>query len=221
MARQTHTIPTTWGEEVLKANNNATELYTEVGTLKTKAVPMTGAGASTAGAVGLVPAPVAGEQNKVLSGAGTWVEPPVSSPVSGTVYEVGTIEVGTTAANAASLILGGLEFRWSQASAGGGVIHINQAPGITQGSVAGTAVVISYTNGNRTESSATSPTIWGSDASNIPISSAHVITAPGQHLEHHLMTRNRAKNSVWDVKVFWTAQPSLLITGTYIGPKIV
>lgn len=36
-------------------------------------VTMTGAGANTAGAAGLVPAPSAGDQEKVLSGAGTWV----------------------------------------------------------------------------------------------------------------------------------------------------
>ena len=42
---------------------------------------MTGAGASTAGVAGFVPAPAAGDQNKVLSGAGTWV-PQNSSGVS-------------------------------------------------------------------------------------------------------------------------------------------
>lgn len=37
-------------------------------------VSMTGATETTAGTVGIVPAPGAGDQNKVLSGAGTWVE---------------------------------------------------------------------------------------------------------------------------------------------------
>lgn len=36
---------------------------------------MTGAATGTAGAAGLVPAPAAGDQNKFLSGAGTWVQP--------------------------------------------------------------------------------------------------------------------------------------------------
>ena len=37
--------------------------------------PMTGATATTNGAQGLVPAPQAGDQNKYLSGAGTWQDP--------------------------------------------------------------------------------------------------------------------------------------------------
>lgn len=39
---------------------------------------MTGATSGTAGAAGLVPAPAAGDQDKVLSGAGTWVAQPAA-----------------------------------------------------------------------------------------------------------------------------------------------
>jgi hypothetical protein len=192
-----------------------------MGLKRGKSSGLTGATDSKAGGAGIVPAPSVGQQSRVLSGAGTWVEQNSSSSVSGTVHEVGTIEVGTSAANAASLILGGLEFRWSQAGAAGGVLLINNAPGITQGAANGAAVVRCYTAGNRTESSATTPTLWGADASNFSIG-AHVITSSpaGQSLEYDLMTRAAVKPSVWSLKAFWTTSNTLLITGTYIGPKI-
>lgn len=46
---------------------------------------MTGATSGTAGAAGVVPAPAAGDQDKVLSGAGTWV-----AQSGGTTYSAGT-----------------------------------------------------------------------------------------------------------------------------------
>ena len=57
------------------AFGTATNKYlTEAGTWKTIDT-MTGASASSAGAVGLVPAPAAGEQDKFLTGAGTYAVP--------------------------------------------------------------------------------------------------------------------------------------------------
>ena len=43
---------------------------------------MTGATSSTAGAAGVVPAPAAGDEDKVLSGAGTWVNQPAMPTVN-------------------------------------------------------------------------------------------------------------------------------------------
>lgn len=53
---------------------------------------MTGASSSTAGTSGLVPAPSAGDQEKVLSGAGTWVNQ--SGGTSATVAS-GTLAAGS------------------------------------------------------------------------------------------------------------------------------
>lgn len=43
---------------------------------------MTGATASSAGAPGIVPAPTAADVNKLLSGSGTWIDPPSSVSTS-------------------------------------------------------------------------------------------------------------------------------------------
>lgn len=80
-----------------------TDAYTKAETdakLATKAadVVMTGAGASAAGAKGLVPAPAAGDQNKYLRGDGTWSNELVSAAFSGTtlVFYSGGYFDGTT-----------------------------------------------------------------------------------------------------------------------------
>ena len=53
---------------------------------------MTGATSSTAGAAGVVPAPAAGDQAKVLSGAGTWVnQPTVPTVISDLTDDVGLV----------------------------------------------------------------------------------------------------------------------------------
>ena len=61
----------------LAAGTNTTVSYSSgtytVSATDTTYSNMTGATSSTAGAAGLVPAPAAGDENKVLSGAGTWV----------------------------------------------------------------------------------------------------------------------------------------------------
>lgn len=65
---------------------------------------MVGADSSTAGAAGLVPAPAAGDQAKVLSGAGTWVNQPTVPTVGNATLTVkwnGT-SAGTFTANATS-----------------------------------------------------------------------------------------------------------------------
>jgi hypothetical protein len=64
---------------------------------------MTGASAGTAGVHGLVPAPAAGDQDKVLTGAGTWETPPsgggmpdYSNPIiSGNYNQPGTVYTAT------------------------------------------------------------------------------------------------------------------------------
>ena len=62
---------------------------------------MTGASASTAGTAGIVPAPSAGDESKVLSGAGVWV--PQSSGGSGKadITSIGSDESGRTTASRA------------------------------------------------------------------------------------------------------------------------
>jgi hypothetical protein len=198
-----------------KANSNSDELYKLT-------APMVGATASVAGKVGIVPAPAIGQQGRLLSGAGTWVEPPVTSPIAGTGMEVGSIEVTITAANAKSLILGGLEFRWSQAGAAGGNLLINNVAGMLSPSSVGTGITRVYTAGNRTESSYSNIIIWGADASNYSIGNHTITSNPaGQHIEYDLMTRGLGDNGVWNVKVFWTQSSTLIIVGTYIGPKII
>lgn len=65
---------------------------------------MTGATSSVAGAHGLVPAPAAGDESKVLSGAGTWVSQPTVPTVNDatlTIQKNGTT-VNTFTANASS-----------------------------------------------------------------------------------------------------------------------
>ena len=65
---------------------------------------MTGATAQTAGAHGLVPAPAAGDEAKVLSGAGTWVNQPTMPTVNNgtlTIQKNGT-DVKTFTANQSS-----------------------------------------------------------------------------------------------------------------------
>ena len=64
------------------ATKSPTELYavTDIPAVDV----MTGATAGAAGASGTVPAPAAGDQDKVLSGAGTWV-----AQSSGTTYTAG------------------------------------------------------------------------------------------------------------------------------------
>lgn len=54
---------------------NTSDLNNDSGFITSSSLPgdMTGATSGTAGAHGLVPAPAAGDENKVLSGAGTWV----------------------------------------------------------------------------------------------------------------------------------------------------
>lgn len=54
----------------------------------TGAGDMQGATASAAGVHGLVPAPAAGDEHKVLSGAGTWIDAGGGSGGSGTTYTV-------------------------------------------------------------------------------------------------------------------------------------
>lgn len=61
---------------------SATELYAV--TDEPAVDVMTGATSGTAGTTGTVPAPAAGDQDKVLSGAGTWV-----AQSSGTTYTAG------------------------------------------------------------------------------------------------------------------------------------
>lgn len=55
-------------------------------------VPMTGATGSTAGVKGLVPAPGAGDEDKVLSGAGTWVPMSGGSSIDLSVIAPGYVE---------------------------------------------------------------------------------------------------------------------------------
>ena len=65
---------------------------------------MTGATSQDAGAHGLVPAPAAGDEDKVLSGAGTWVNQPTVPTVNDatlTITQNGT-SAGTFTANASS-----------------------------------------------------------------------------------------------------------------------
>lgn len=56
----------------------------------TGAGDMQGATAGTAGVHGLVPAPQAGDQDKVLTGAGTWEDPPASGGVNYSTSEQDT-----------------------------------------------------------------------------------------------------------------------------------
>lgn len=62
---------------------------------------MVGADSSTAGAAGLVPAPAAGDEAKVLSGAGTWINQPTVNNATLTIQRNGT-NVDTFTANAST-----------------------------------------------------------------------------------------------------------------------
>lgn len=60
-------------QDALTAGSNIQINNNTISATDTTYSPMTGATSSTAGTSGLVPAPAAGDQDKVLSGAGTWV----------------------------------------------------------------------------------------------------------------------------------------------------
>ncbi len=60
-------------QNTLTAGSNIQINNNTISATDTTYSPMTGATSSTAGTAGLVPAPAAGDQDKVLSGAGTWV----------------------------------------------------------------------------------------------------------------------------------------------------
>ena len=78
---------TTWNgkQDALTAGSNIQINGTTISATDTTYSNMTGATSGTAGAAGLVPAPAAGDQDKVLSGAGTWV-----AQSGGTTYTAGS-----------------------------------------------------------------------------------------------------------------------------------
>lgn len=87
---------TSVGTFTANASSNATIALTD-----TTYSDMTGATSSTAGAHGLVPAPSAGDDAKVLSGAGTWVNQPTVNDATLTLTQGGST-LGTFTANASS-----------------------------------------------------------------------------------------------------------------------
>lgn len=75
--------------EVLNANADALDAaYKEY---KATAVEFTGATSSKAGVKGYVPAPKAGDQNKVLAGDGTWKTPFTESDIAKIAHPVGSV----------------------------------------------------------------------------------------------------------------------------------
>lgn len=75
--------------EVLNANADALDAaYKEY---KGTAVEFTGATSSKAGVKGYVPAPKAGDQNKVLAGDGTWKTPFTESDIAKIAHPVGSV----------------------------------------------------------------------------------------------------------------------------------
>lgn len=85
----------------IDANNEISIDDTVVAELSDLPGDMTGATSGDAGAHGLVPAPAAGDQSKVLSGAGTWVAQPTVNNATLTIQKNGT-DVKTFTANASS-----------------------------------------------------------------------------------------------------------------------
>ena len=82
---------------------NTSDLNNDSGFITSSSLPgdMTGATSGAAGAHGLVPAPSAGDEDKVLSGAGTWVSQPTVPTVNDgtlTITQGGTT-LGTFTAN--------------------------------------------------------------------------------------------------------------------------
>lgn len=194
MTREIHTAPSTWGDEMTKANSNFTELYAGVADSASRLSTLEGQNLDT----------------RLDS---------LESPVI--VQEAALFDVAKTACNTKSLILGGMEFKWSQANLAGGVLYIGKASGITRGTAGGGAAVRVYNGSTMTYGgSSSNPTLWAAMDSNTPINGSLVLTAAYQYIEYDLFTRGAANPSHWKLLAFWTGSDTLFMSGTYIGPKI-
>ena len=83
-------------------DSNGDTLYPQA--VATNLVNFAGATSSAAGASGIVPAPAAGDQNKVLTGGGSWTD------ILNVVYPVGAIYLSTNSTSPATLFGG----TWAQ-----------------------------------------------------------------------------------------------------------
>lgn len=112
----------------IDANNEISIDDTVVAELSDLPGVMTGATSSTAGISGLVPAPAAGDDTKVLSGAGTWVNQPTVPTVNNatlTIQHNGTT-VNTFTANSSTNKTANIETIWADDA-----IPATQVPPVT------------------------------------------------------------------------------------------
>lgn len=112
----------------IDANNEISIDDTVVAELSDLPGVMTGATSGTAGTSGLVPAPAAGDEAKVLSGAGTWVNQPTVPTVNDatlTIQHNGTT-VQTFTANQSTAATANIETIWADDA-----IPTTQVPPVT------------------------------------------------------------------------------------------
>lgn len=182
-------------------------------------LPMGAATASVAGTAGFVPASGVGQQNRVLTAGATWVDQNITSPISGIIMEVGNIECSNGSWNTKSLTLGGIEFYWSQAASSGGNLLMKRAAGITKSSGGATAYIKRYTDSAIAGgANSANPAIWATDET--VISSGVSITGGYQYIHYEMVSRGQSTPSIWEIKAYSTGTSSLVLAGTYIGPKI-
>jgi hypothetical protein len=183
-------------------------------------VQMQGASTSTAGTSGTTPAPAAGAVSRVLRADATWVEPDIKSTVATIVQEFGVVENAASAWNGKTLILGGLKFQWSGAASNTGYLTMVKATGSdAPANTAASQIVMKQAGNTFSGLSSINYSVWP----NIVKTFTTVPTITSyQKLEFDISTRGQGETTaVWKITAQATGSTTLVLSGTYIGPRYI
>jgi hypothetical protein len=132
------------------------------------------------------------------------------------VKEINIMECAQGAWMNKSMVLGGMEFRWSTNTTGSGNLTMVRANGITRASTGATQILMK--NGSNVNSD--NQNVWSNSL--VQLHSSIPMLTPYWLFEYHICTRNNEDIPCnWKITVMYTGSSSLVISGEYTGQRIV
>lgn len=152
-----------------------------------------------------------------------WVHDQASeSRTNNATHEFAIIECQNGAWANSAIVLGGMEFRWSTNTINTGNLTMVRATGITSKSNVQASSIVTFNNGSQNSSLAgLNPTLWSTTVQQLHVG-MNLGSAYAQ-VEHNIVSRaaDGTTPSHWRIYCQHTGSNSLVMSGTYIGPKIM